>query len=49
MGKKLHQRFGSKERFLHRYMKSRPINYLMFTVQTMTLFQIVPQFHKDAI
>lgn len=49
MGKKLHQGFGNKERILHRHMKSRPINYLMFTVQALILFPIVPQFHKDSI
>lgn len=49
MGKKLHERFGNKERIFRRHMKCRPINYFMFTVQAPILLQIVLQFHKDAI
>lgn len=48
-GGKLYQRFRNKETILHRHMKSRSINYLMFTVQALVLFKTVPQFHKDAI
>lgn len=47
-GKSYMKYLGIRKGF-YRQMKSRPINYLMFIIKALILFQIVPQFHKNAI